>query len=80
MKDGDVLLLEDSRMLRIIQKDAGIEHIVGGIVQYVDKNEESYTNLDKLVVQENLGNSPEVVATFYTAWGVHVRLNNLGLK
>lgn len=78
MKDGDVLLLQDSRMLRIIQKDPQIDQIMVGIVQFVDKNEESYVDFDTLEVQENLGNSSEVVAGFYFSWGIHVRLNKWG--
>lgn len=79
MKDGDVLLLEDSRLLRVIQKDAGIEHIREGIVQFIDKNHESYVDFENLSILQNLGNSPEVVANFYAAWGIHVRLTGWGM-
>ena len=79
MKNGDVLLLGNGQMLRIIQKDAEIEHIREGIVQFIDKTEETYLDLANLDIGANLGNSPEVVATFYSTWGLNLRLNRMGL-
>jgi len=79
MNNGDVLLLQDSRMARIIEKDSGIEHIKEGIIQFADMLEETYMDLEKLTVEENLGNSPQVVATFYSTWSVHARLRGMGL-
>lgn len=79
MNTGDVLLLEDGRMVRILEKDSGIEHIREGRVQFADYWPETYLDIETLEVEANLGSSPEVVASFYSAWSIHKALNRIEL-
>ena len=72
IKNGDVLLLSDGRMVRKLE-DLGTEFSVR--VQFIDKNSESFIGLETLEIECNLGQSPEVVSNFYSGWSVHVRLN-----
>lgn len=74
MSNGDILLLLDGRMLRIedVKSPGGLAAVL-----YIDRDEESYTDLDKLHIEANLGQSTNVLATFYTTRGIHLRLNRM---
>ena len=83
MNVGDVLLLIDGRMARVIDKDILFytNLLDSSIrVQFSDRTEETLIKRDPfLEVERNLGNSPEVVGNFYNTWGLHKRLNLMGL-
>lgn len=79
MKAGDVLILSDSRMCRVIDLDneiAGLPDV--STVQFINRNQETKIPLRVLKEGENLGQEPEVVASFYSTWSLHVRMNNMG--
>lgn len=80
MFNGDVLLLSDSRLIRILEineiSDPGVEL---ARVQFIDQTAEKFIRLDSLEVEANLGSRPEIVANFYAMWSMHKRLNLMGL-
>lgn len=68
---GDVLLLSGERLTRVeeIEKDTAA-------LQHIDREGLSYElELHTLSVEKNLGQSNEVLASFYSARSVHARLN-----
>lgn len=71
MKNGDILLLSDGRLLRV--EKCGIACYTS--VLYIDKEEISHVDTDNLLISDNLGQSSAILATFYAARSVHLRLN-----
>lgn len=70
---GTVLLLMDGRMLRIVEKRKdGLS-----AVQFLDRDEESFIELNKLHIERDLGQDDQVVASFYTSRSIHLRLNRM---
>lgn len=71
--DGDVLLLMDGRMLRVMEmRKDGLN-----AVQFLDRDEESYIAFDKIHIEGNLGQNDYVIASFYTSRSIHLRLNRM---
>ena len=81
MNVGDVLLLIDGRMARLIDNYSPYSFNLNTSlrVQFSDKTEETLVYPSSLEIEQNLGNSPEVVGNFYNTWGLHKRLNLMGL-
>lgn len=74
MKTGDILILLDGRMLRILHLDESSDVMN---VQFIDKDDSNYLIQTGLYVQDNLGTEPAVIAMFNAARSIHTRLNQL---
>jgi hypothetical protein len=73
MKSGDVLLLNDESLLYIVS------FVRNGksTVLLVDLDEHSCVDLKKYDIRYNLGSSQSVLANFYIARSIHLRLNKI---
>lgn len=81
LEGGDVILLTDGRLARIakdiIKYRNSTEYV---LLQFIDKSGEHYQEDDgTLDIERNLGQTDEVLASFYTARGIHLRLNDAKL-
>lgn len=75
MKDGDVLLLTDGRLMKVLETKTAIGMTC---VQYVDSDNFSYVSADDLDIGHNLGQGPIILAHFHGLHSIHVRFNRLG--
>lgn len=77
MKDGDILLMHDGEMLRVIEVDA-----YGGdmtMIESVYEDEIKFVNTKSLRdMYENLGQEGATRALYHATRSIHVRLNKLG--
>lgn len=76
MRNGDVLLLLDGRMLKLLESKSEFEGFLP-CVQFIDRDECTYCDFESYEVASNLGQEPTVLATFSAIRGVHLRLNKM---
>jgi hypothetical protein len=75
--DGDILLLVDGRILRVMDTKSFGSSSNMGLVQFIDRSDQTYIDLDTLDIESNLGSSGAALANFHAIHGIHLRLNNL---
>jgi len=75
MENGDILLLSDGRMGRITEHCA-LAYATAAI-QFIDEMGPRIVTLDLLDIEQNLGQTPSVLAAFYSAMSVHLRINRM---
>jgi len=76
--EGDVLLLLDGRILRVMcLRSNSLNDSDLSIVQFLDRNEESYISLNTLHIEHNLGQNCHILAYFYMSRSIHLRLNKM---
>lgn len=76
IKDGDILLLYNGNLVKILEVKS-MEWNEMSNTQFMDKDEYSFSDIEDLHIHRNLGQSPEVYATFAAARSIHLRLNAL---
>lgn len=77
--EGDVLRLTNHILVRVIDEEApGWGDAV--LVQDIQKPDLECVERERLFIIENLGQTPAVLASFYAARSVHLRINSLGIK
>jgi hypothetical protein len=78
---GDVLLLSNGRLARMaseIKLDPSGNYFM---LQFVHERGETFQDDDgTLDIERNLGQTDEVLTTFYAARGIHERLNGLKIS
>jgi hypothetical protein len=72
LKENDVFLFPDGRMCQFRMRWPKVDLVY---VQFVDRDEETNFEPRYLESAKNLGQSSEVLAAFYSARGIHKRLN-----
>lgn len=72
--DGDIILLSDGRLLRVLDSVA-LDTM--SCVQFVDRDECCYINIKEIKLQHNFGKDPATSMNFQLARGLHLRLNKL---
>jgi hypothetical protein len=77
-QNGDILLLTDGRILRVVDNESFGSSSDMMMVQFIDRNENSFVDKDTLDIEANLGRSGAALANFHAINGIHVRLNKLG--
>lgn len=75
MKNGDVLLLTDGRILQIV--DTKVDWSGYAMVEFIDRGEHSYLDLGELEVEHNLGQSSAILMNFHATHSLHIRLNRM---
>lgn len=75
--EGDILLLTDGRILRVVDTTSFGSDSNMMLVQFIDRSEQSYIERDNLDIESNLGNSGAALANFHAIHGIHLRLNRL---
>lgn len=75
MKNGDILLLMDGRILKVVDSKPSLGGLV--TVQFIDREEESYLDIKKLDIENNLGQDGNAAFNFHIARSLHLRLNRL---
>jgi hypothetical protein len=73
--NGDMLKFYDGRILKLLEKIDPNTKL--SIVQFIDRRDPTWMRLDESVMEINLGQSKEVIASFDTARGIHLRLNKM---
>lgn len=77
MEKGDILLLSNGRLARIIS-DVSDSYVKGLMeIQFLDRDEPSFMDPEDLDVEENLGSGSATLCQFYTARSIHLRLNRM---
>lgn len=68
----NIISLADGRMLQILPGQR-----IGGRnkVQFINENEPTYVALELFSIVDDLGQTPEVLAAFFAAKSIHLRLN-----
>ena len=78
-EEGDVLLLTDGRLARITSSGLGSMETYF-MMQFIDTNGETMQLDDgTLHIEQNLGQTKEILAAFYAARSIHIRLSNAKL-
>ncbi|HVN97774.1 MAG TPA: hypothetical protein VMT62_15195 [Syntrophorhabdaceae bacterium] len=72
---GDFLKYYDGRLCKVLEKCDPVTKTT--VLQFIDRDEPSWMEVDKAFVETNLGASREVSASFYSARGIHLRLNRM---
>ncbi len=75
-KAGDVLLLLDGDMIRIIETENSHFRNSYTLI-YIHDYITWHMHISMLKVEKNLGQSSEVLAAFYATRSLHMRLNKL---
>lgn len=74
LNENDVFVFPDGRICQFRSRWPNVDLV---FVQFVDRDEETNFEPKHLEVAKNLGQSDEVIMTFYSARGIHKRLNRL---
>ena len=72
--DGDILLLSDGRLLRVLDS---VAWDTMNCVQFVDRDECCYIEIKEVEIEHNFGKDPAAFMNFQLAHGLHLRLNRL---
>jgi hypothetical protein len=79
VEEGDVILLTDGRLARVTSPMQGSIDFYF-MMQFIDTNGETMQLDDgTLDIDRNLGQSEEILANFYAARSIHLRLNDAKL-
>jgi hypothetical protein len=76
-QEGDILLLVDGRILRVLDTTSlgSLSDMI--LVQFIDRSESTFVDKNTLDIESNLGRSGAALANFHAIHGIHLRLNNL---
>lgn len=75
LKEGDILMNTRSLLVQYLGPVSWDDTI--GSIQFIDGDEPFNWSHARIATMENLGQSPEMVATFVAARGIHLRLNRM---
>lgn len=78
---GDVLLLGDGRLTRVVSEMKFFPSGIGYVMfQFMDQPGETMQDDDRtLDIERNLGQSEQILISFYTARSIHLRMNDAKL-
>lgn len=77
---GDILLLDNGRIVRLEDVGAMDYYTTPLILQYIDRDGATYEfSPESLDIEKNLGQSEAVLASFYSMRSVHLRLNRANI-
>lgn len=75
VNNGDIVLLSDGRMFRIVDVTPSYDEMI--YIQFVDRDELSFVEYNRLDIEANLGKDPQALAMFHSIRGIHLRLNRM---
>lgn len=75
IKEGDIVRCGNGLLAQIVELDFPAKGMTR--ILYIDETESTYGDTQFFERQENLGQSPHIVAVFTASHGIHVRLNRM---